>query len=258
MVDSLAGAAPDEVVGLVLAAGAGTRLRPLTLERPKALCPVGGVALVDLALDRLAPLVGALAVNVHQGRPAMEAHLAGRPDVHVSIEEPVALGTAGAVGRLRPWIAGRGVAVVNADAWCPDPLDALLDGWDGTRVRLLLVGADALSPRVAVAGCLLPGAAAAALSDEPSGLYEVCWKPWADRGAVEVVRHDGPFIDCGTPADYLAANLASSGGASVIGTGAVVEGEVERSVVWPGAVVRRGETLRDAIRTTGRRTVLVR
>ena len=258
MTDSLAGATRDEVVGLVLAAGAGTRLRPLTLERPKALCPVGGVALLDLALDRLAPLVGALAVNVHHGRAAMEEHLAARPGVHVSIEEPVALGTAGAVGRLRPWIAGRAVAVVNADAWCPDPLDPLLAGWDGTRVRLLLVGADALSPRVAVAGCVLPWEAAAELSDEPNGLYEVCWKPWADRGAVEVVRHDGPFVDCGTPADYLAANLAASGGASVIGAGAVVDGTVERSVVWPEAVVEAGEVLHEAIRTTEGRTVLVR
>jgi NDP-sugar pyrophosphorylase family protein len=258
MTDSLAGAAPDEVVGIVLAAGAGTRLRPLTLERPKALCPVGGVALLDLALDRLAPFTGALAVNVHHRRAAMEEHLDGRPDVHVSIEEPVALGTAGAVGRLRPWIAGRAVAVVNADAWCPEPVDALLAGWDGARVRLLLVGADALSPGANVAGCLLPWEAAAALTDEPSGLYEVCWKPWATRGAVEVVRHDGPFIDCGTPADYLAANLAVSGGRSVVGAGTVVEGHVERTVLWPDAVVEAGEALRDAIRTTEGRTVLVR
>ena len=258
MADSLAAPAPDEVVGVVLAAGAGTRLRPLTWERPKALCPVGDVPLVDLALDRLAPLVGALAVNVHHGRGAMEDHLAARPGVHVSIEEPVALGTAGAVGRLRPWIAGRAVAVVNADAWCPDPLDPLLGGWDGTRVRLLLVGADALSPRARVAGCLLPGEAAAALTDEPTGLYEVCWKPWADRGALEVLRHDGPFVDCGTPADYLGANLAASGGASVLGDGAVVRGVVERSVLWPDAVVEEGEVLHDAIRTTAGRTVLVR
>ncbi len=258
MADSLAGAAPDEVVGVVLAAGAGTRLRPLTRERPKALCPVGEVPLVDLALARLAPLVSAVAVNVHHGRPAMAEHFADRSGVHLSIEEPVALGTAGAVGRLRPWIAGRAVAVVNADAWCPDPLDPLLAGWDGTHVRLLLAGADALSPRVAVAGCLLPWGAVSELSDEPSGLYEVCWKPWADRNAVEVIRHDGPFVDCGTPADYLRANLAASGGRSVVGVGAVVDGVVERSVLWPGARVGEGEVLRDAVRTTGGLTVLVR
>jgi NDP-sugar pyrophosphorylase family protein len=258
MADSLAGPATDEVVGVVLAAGAGTRLRPLTWERPKALCPVGDVPLLDLGLARMGPLVAEAAVNVHHGRAAMEEHLAGRPDVHVSVEEPVALGTAGALGRLRPWIAGRAVAVVNADAWCPDPLDALFAGWDGERVRLLLVGADTLHPQVSVAGCLLPWAAVAGLEAEPSGLYEVCWRPWADRGAVEVVRHDGAFVDCGTPADYLAANLEASGGASVIGAGAAVEGRVVRAVLWPGARVEAGEVLRDAIRTPGGLTVLVR
>ena len=258
MADSLAGPASDEVVGVVLAAGAGTRLRPLTWERPKALCPVADVPLVDLALARLAPLVGAVAVNVHHGRAAVEGHFATRPDVHVSVEEPAALGTAGALGQLRPWIAGRSVAVLNADAWCPDPLDALFAGWDGARVRLLLVGADTLHPRVSVAGCLLPWAAVADLAAEPTGLYGVCWRPWDDRGAVEVVRHDGAFVDCGTPADYLAANLEASGGASVLGAGAVVEGQVERAVLWPGARVEAGEVLRDAIRTPGGLTVLVR
>lgn len=258
MADSLAAPDPDEVVGVVLAAGAGTRLRPLTWERPKALCPVGDVPLVDLALARLAPLVTSLAVNVHHGRAAMEGHFATRPDVHLSVEDPVALGTAGALGQLRPWIAGRAAAVLNADAWCPDPLDALFTGWDGRRVRLLLVGVDRLHPRVSVAGCLLPWAAVAELEAEPSGLYEVCWRPWADRGAVEVIRHDGAFVDCGTPADYLAANLRASGGAPVIGAGAVVEGRVERSVLWPGARVEPGEVLRDAVRTPGGLTVLVR
>ncbi len=258
MADSLAGPATDPVVGVVLAAGAGTRLRPLTWERPKALCPVGDVPLVDLALARMRPLVGELSVNVHHGRAAMEGHLATRPDVHVSLEEPVALGTAGAVGQLRPWIGGRAVAVVNADAWCPDPLDALLAGWDGERVRLLLVGADALQPRVSVVGCLLPWAAVVGLEAEPSGLYELCWRPWADRGALEVVRHGGAFVDCGTPADYLAANLTASDGAPVIGAGAVVEGQVERAVLWPGARVEAGEVLRDAVRTPGGLTVLVR
>lgn len=256
--DEAVGDPVDGVVGIVLAAGAGTRLRPLTLERPKALCPVGDVPLVDLAVDRVAPFVGAVAVNVHHGRDQLEPHLFARGDVHVSVEAEEALGTAGAVGHLRPWIDGRAAAVLNADAWCPDPLDALFAGWDGERVRLLLVGANTLHTRVPVAGCLLPWAAVSDLPAEPSGLYEVCWRPWADRGAVEVVRHDGAFADCGTPADYLVANLTASGGASVIGAGAVVEGLVERAVLWPGARVEAGEVLRDAIRTPGGLTVLVR
>jgi len=50
------------------------------------------------------------------------------------------------------------------------------------------------------------------------------------EGVLDVVRHDGPFVDCGTPAQYLEANLASSGGASVVGDGAVVAGSIDRCV----------------------------
>ena len=59
----------EDVAGVVLAAGAGTRLRPLTDERPKAMCPVGNVPLVDHALARVAPYAGSLAVNVHASQP---------------------------------------------------------------------------------------------------------------------------------------------------------------------------------------------
>jgi ADP-glucose pyrophosphorylase len=72
------------------------------------------------------------------------------------------------------------------------------------------------------------------------------------------VRWDGPCVDCGTPARYLAANLAASGGEPVVGEGAVVEGTVERTVVWPGARVAAGEVLVDAVRTDTGLTVLVR
>src|SRR5439155_26439775 len=91
----------SELAAVVLAAGAGTRLRPLTWLRPKPLCPVDNVALVDLAMDRVSGVSGpgGVAVNVHHGRSAMEAHLADR--VHLSVEEPEALGTAGALGNLR-------------------------------------------------------------------------------------------------------------------------------------------------------------
>lgn len=241
---------------MVLAAGAGTRLRPLTRHRPKALCPVGNVALLDLALERVHSVVATAAVNVHHGREQLEAHLDGR--AHLSIEEERPLGTAGALGQLRGWLDGRGAVVVNADAWCPGTLTRLVDDWDRERVRLLVVGDTDLHPGSRIAGCLLPWAAVAALEPVPSGLYEVCWRPWAERGTVEVIRHDGPFVDCGTPADYLAANLASSGGHPVIGDGATVDGFVERSVVWPRAVVHADEALVDAVRTDTGITVLVR
>ena len=63
----------DELAAVVLAAGAGTRLRPLTDILPKALCPVDNVALVDLAIDRVRPLTQRIAVNVHHGRTLLEA-----------------------------------------------------------------------------------------------------------------------------------------------------------------------------------------
>src|SRR6188508_754067 len=93
MADSVAGTAPrehaavgdppealspdlsGELVGVALAAGEGRRLRPLTDHRPKPLCPVGNVALLDQALDRLSAATDALAVNLHHERPAMDEHL---------------------------------------------------------------------------------------------------------------------------------------------------------------------------------------
>jgi len=250
----------DSLAGVVLAAGAGTRLAPLTRLRPKALCPVDSRPLVDQAIDRLRPHTGDVAVNVHHGRRQLESHLDGR--VHLSVEEPEALGTAGALGRLRDRIAGRPVLVTNADAWLPADLGVLLDGWDGQRVRLLTVatsGAADFGDDRYCGAALFPWEAVRDLEPVPSGLYEVSWRHrWAD-GTLDLVRHRGPFVDCGTLASYLAANLAASGGAAVIGAGARVSEEavIERSVVWPGAVVGRGERLVHAIRAD-HLTVLVR
>jgi hypothetical protein len=66
---------------------------------------------------------------------------------------------------------------------------------------------------------------------------------------------DTTFIDCGTPSDYLRANLAASGGRTVVGAGARIEGTAERCVVWPGAVVGVDEHLVESIRTAGGLTV---
>jgi NDP-sugar pyrophosphorylase family protein len=244
----------------VLAAGAGTRLKPLTDLRPKALCPVNNRFLVDLAVDRARAVTGHVAVNVHAGRDLMESHLRGQ--VHLSIEEPEALGTAGALGFLREWIAGRAVFLQNVDAWHDvDVAALLLDKWDEVRPRLLVVRDEErpdFDRRWRYAGAaLLPWWAVRELEPEPSGLWEVSWRQLRQQGMLDLIRLDGPFYDCGTPADYLAANLMASGGQSVIGPGAIVEGEVVRSVVWPGAVVREGEQLVHAIRATHDVTVQV-
>jgi NDP-sugar pyrophosphorylase family protein len=239
----------------VLAAGAGTRLRPLTWLRPKALCPVDNVALVDLALRRVERVSEAVAVNIHYGRGAMEAHLAGR--VHLSVEEPEALGTAGALGNLRDWIAGRPTLAVNADAWSEADLRPFVSGWDGERVRLLVAGGG-FGPRARVVASLLPWSDVRDLVPRPSGLYERCWRPAEEAGRLDVVAYEGPFFDCGTPARYLAANLAASGGRSVVAPDAIVEGTVETSVLWPGARVEAGERVERAIRAADGVTVLVR
>lgn len=260
--------------GVVLAAGAGTRLRPLTRLRPKALCPVGAVPLVDLALARVAPACSAVAVNVHHGRALLEAHLADRPGVHLSIEEERALGTAGALGLLRDWLDGRPALVVNADTWCHPDLAAFVEGWDGERVRVLVHG-DGFGPAAGIAASLLPWREVRRLEPVPSGLYERCWAPAAAAGRLDVSVHDGPFVDCGTPAAYLRANLlaaAEAGGSiiatgasvqglvesSVVGAGAVVAGTLRCSVVWDGVEVGAGEVLDHAVRADRRLTLLIR
>ena len=236
--------------GIVLAAGAGSRLRPLTLLRPKALCPVANIPLVDWALARLTGAgVADIAVNAHHLAAQLVAHLDER--VHLSVEEPVALGTAGAIGALRDWLNGRDAVICNADAYLDRGLPGLLDGWTGQRPRVLVTRDPAnadFGPWRFAGASLLPWAYAARLPVAPGGLYESVWRDAAARGELELVEHPGTFIDCGTPRDYLAANLHASGGASVIGPGAVVDGEVIRSVVWPQAVVARGERLVEAIR----------
>lgn len=244
---------------MVLAAGAGTRLRPLTHLRPKALCPVGPAPLVDHAMERVAAVTPELAVNVHAGRDAMVDHLDGR--ARLSVEAPFALGTAGALGALRDWIDGRPVLVTNADAWLPGGLGGLVAGWDGERMRLLCVDDPVrgdFGRRRYAGACLLPWSAVRDLPPEPLGLYEARWRAAFDRGALDLVDAAGPFVDCGTPADYLAANLAWSGGEPVVGDGAVVRGTLVRSVVWPGARVAEGEVLVDAVRAGAGVTVLVR
>lgn len=253
----------DSLAGVVLAAGAGTRLAPLTQVLPKALCPVGGVALVDLAVERVAAVTDDIWVNVHHGAAALLPHLAALRTargaaVRVSHEQEVALGTAGALGNLRSELAGRAVVVVNADGWSRQHLEPLLAGWDGERVRLLVPGSDPFGPTSTVAACLLPWSEVAPLSVEPAGLYERCWAPAWAAGRLEVIEHRGDFVDCGTPADYLRANLIASGGSTVVGAGSRVHGRAERCVLWEGVEVRAGEVLHDAIRATDRMTVYVR
>lgn len=230
-------------------------MRPLSRLRPKVLCPVADHPLIDHALGRLSSVTTDLAVNVHADQSMLVQHLDGR--VHLSIESGEALGTAGGVGNLARWIDGRAVAVVNGDTWCPGSLDELVAGWDGETIRILVAGDEPFGPGAPVAASLLPWDVVRALPTTPAGLWEVCWRQALADGRIETVAHHGPFVDCADPVDYLRANLAAAGG-SVIGAGAVVEGTIEESVVWPGAHVGPREHLRRAIRTDAGTTVLIR
>ena len=194
-----------DVAGLVLAAGRGTRLRPLTDTVPKPLVDVGGRTLLDLALARLSTAVPLdpdhVAVNAHWLADAVRDRVGSR--AHVSVEQPEALGTAGAVGNLREWLAGRDVLVTNSDAWydpAPD-LGAFVAEWDGAGPRLLVVADD---ERADFAGgwrfagtSLLPWSLARDLEPVPSGLYELVWS----KVPVELVPTTSTFVDCGTPED---------------------------------------------------------
>ncbi|MFG1952530.1 sugar phosphate nucleotidyltransferase [Micromonospora sp. NPDC048830] len=269
----------------MLAAGEGTRLRPLTERVPKALCPVGNVPLLDRALARLAGLgltgPARVAVNACYLGEQVVAHVGGR--AHLSVEPDSPLGTAGGVANLRDWIAGRGVLVGNADAYLADPaaepgpdIAALLAGWDGESVRLLGRPADDPAAPGTFAGhrfagfSLLPWRLVRELPVEPEELVRAVWRPAEAAGALTVVPYGGTFYDTGTPADYLAANLHAAGDGNlvdptatvtgrcdraVVGAGARVRGEVSRSVVWPGAEVGTGERLSGTIRAPGGLTV---
>ena len=116
---------------MVLAAGLGTRMRPLTDDRPKALVEVAGRALIDHVLDRLADAgVETVVVNVHWFADRLEAHLAARgrgPRILLSDERAELLETGGGLKKARPLLGDAPVFVANIDSVWIDRGDALTD-----------------------------------------------------------------------------------------------------------------------------------
>src|SRR5947209_2086100 len=103
---------------MVLAAGLGTRMRPLTDTLPKPLVPVAGRALIDHVLDRLADAgVTTAVVNVHHMADAIERHLTGRarPKIVISDERGELLDTGGGVVKALPLLGDRPFFHVNSD-----------------------------------------------------------------------------------------------------------------------------------------------
>lgn len=211
---------------MVFAAGLGTRMGPLTAERPKPLVEVAGRALIDHALA-LAEAAGAspVAVNTHYRAGQLAAHLHGRP-VRLS-PEPDLLDTGGGLKAALPVLGPGPVLTLNADAvWTgPNPLLTLCAAWrPGMEALLLLLPAVQARGRVGggdfrmdAEGRLARGGELVYLGAQlldPSRLAEIeprvfslnlFWDSVAARGRLYGVRHPGGWCDVGHPGGIVEA-----------------------------------------------------
>lgn len=131
---------------MILGAGLGTRMRPLTDLVPKPLVRLNGKALIDHALDRLeAAGITRVIVNVHYLADKLEAHLKGRksPQILISDERGRLLDTGGGVVNALPLIGDRPFIIHNADtAWIEGiggSLSRMIAAWDGERMDSLML-----------------------------------------------------------------------------------------------------------------------
>ena len=133
--------------GLIFAAGLGTRLRPLTNDRPKALVEVAGVPMLDrVAQSLVAAGCTRLVVNVHHFADRMHEHLEARDygvPVHVSEEQPQPLETGGGLWHARGLLQGAGLLLIhNVDVWTDLPLEELVAAHRRGRALCTLAVAD--------------------------------------------------------------------------------------------------------------------
>jgi N-acetyl-alpha-D-muramate 1-phosphate uridylyltransferase len=239
-----AGAVPE--VAMVMAAGLGKRMRPLTATRPKPLVEVAGQTLLDHTLGHLKSAgVRKAVVNVHYLADALEAHLRNRVsgiETVVSDERDLLLETGGGLVRALPLIDADPFLVVNSDNyWIDGPVDSLrllASDWDDERMDALLL----LTPlarahghpgtgdfHVSPAGRIRrkrPGAVAPFVfmgiqivskrlfeGEVPSGAFStnILWDRAIEAGRCYGSIHQGLWFDIGRPANIkLAEDILGS------------------------------------------------
>lgn len=132
---------------MVMAAGLGKRMRPLTATRPKPLVPVAGQALIDHTFERIADAgIPHVIVNVHYLADALEAHLRKGDwpfDIDVSDERAALLETGGGLVKAQTMFHGDPVLCANSDnIWTDGPtnaIDLLAHRWDDASMDALLL-----------------------------------------------------------------------------------------------------------------------
>ncbi|HEX7946509.1 MAG TPA: nucleotidyltransferase family protein [Phenylobacterium sp.] len=226
---------PGAKTAMVLAAGLGTRMRPLTDTLPKALVPVAGKALIDHMLDRLRDAgVERAVVNVHHFADQMEAHLAKRSDMEVLISDERAglLDSGGGIKHAADKLGRDPIFVANIDSlWLEGQrpaLEALKAAWDPAAMGILLLlvargqGIGFEGPqgffRDAATGRLTHSTAAtpptpfanmgvaildpSVLDEEPDGAFSIIptWHRLQRQGRLHGVPMDGYWMHVGDPA----------------------------------------------------------
>ena len=221
--------------GMVLAAGLGTRLRPLTDSMPKALVTVQGRTLLDRALDHLQSVgVKRVVVNTHHKSQMIERHLADRKTPEITLSyEPTLLDTGGGVANALPHL-GEPFFVVNSDAvWLngrvpalrrlagtfdPEHHDAALlmqetvpaVGYDGRGdFSLDPVGVPRRRGESEVVPFLFAGVQLLShrlFAGEPVAPYSMnrLWDKAIAQGRIIAIVHDGTWYDVGTVAGLAA------------------------------------------------------
>ena len=233
------GAAPDRA--MVLAAGLGTRMRPFNGQAPKPLVRVGGKALIDHVLDRLADMgVERAVVNVHHLADQIEAHLQGRlrPHIVISDERRALLGTGGGVVKALAALGDAPFFHVNSDTiwidgvkpnlgrlaatFAPERMDALLllaptatsIGYAGrgdfamaADGRLMRRGERDVVPFVYAGAAIL---APALFDGAPAGAFPLTamFDRAAEAGRLYGLRLEGVWMHVGTPEAVAAAEAA--------------------------------------------------